>query len=100
MFGIQQIAFSAVVDAIVSVVVLYIDARYVKHVALHARSAVALSLLVGLSILFFRLAANVQQLNDDPVPLASPNDVLCPVVTYVVLSVYAGLRDQTQVSRD
>ncbi len=100
MFGIQQIGLSAVVGTIVSVFVLYLDARYVRRVAFHARSGVALSLLVGLSILLFRLAANVQHLNDDPIPLASPNDLLCPVVTYVFLSVYAGLREQPQFSRN
>jgi hypothetical protein len=103
MFGIQQIGFSATVGAIVSFVMLYLDARYSRHAAFDSRSAVALSLLVGLSILFFRLGANVQQLNDDPIPLASPNDLICPVVTYVVLSVYAGLRGvraETHFGRD
>jgi hypothetical protein len=102
MFGLQQIAFSAAVGAIVSVVVLYLDARYLQHVPFDGRGAVALSLLVGLSILLFRLGANVQQLNDDPIPLASPNDLLCPVVTFVVLGVYTGLRgarDETHVAR-
>ena len=49
---------------------------------------------VGFSILLFRLGANVQ-LNDDPIPLASPNDLLCPVVTFVVLGVYSGLHGAT-----
>jgi hypothetical protein len=31
-------------------------------------------------------------LNDDPIPLVSPNDVLCPVVTYAALGVYGALR--------
>jgi hypothetical protein len=92
MFSIQQIVVSSLVGAIVGFVVLYLDARYLLHAAFDSRGAVALSLLVGFSILLFRLGANVQQLNDDPIPLASPNDLLCPVVTYVVLSVYAGLR--------
>jgi hypothetical protein len=30
-------------------------------------------------------AGNTQALNDNPIPLVSPNDVLCPVLTYVVL---------------
>ena len=47
------------------------------------------AVLAGLSILVWRLAANTQPLNDDPIPLVSPNDVLCPVVTYVVLGLYA-----------
>jgi hypothetical protein len=92
MFGNQQIVLSAVVGAIVSCVVLYVGARYWHRSPFEIRSALVLSFLVGLSILLFRLGANVQQLNDDPIPLASPNDLLCPVVTYVVLSVYAGLR--------
>ena len=99
MFGIQQIVISTVVGAIVCAVVLYLDARYLRRAAFDSRGAVIPSLLVGFSILLFRLGANVQQLNDDPIPLASPNDLLCPVVTYVFLSVYAGLRDQTQLSR-
>ena len=103
MFGIQQIVLSTAVGAIVSFVVLYLDARYLRHAAFDSRSAVALSLLAGFSILLFRLGANVQQLNDDPIPLASPNDLLCPVVTFVVLSVYSGLRgatDQALLARD
>src|SRR6266852_5264209 len=99
MFGIQQIVLSTAVGAIVSFVVLYLDARYWHRAAFDIRGGLVLSLLVGFSILLFRLGANVQQLNDDPIPLASPNDLLCPVVTFVVLSVYAGLRDQTQLSR-
>ena len=99
MFGIQQIVVSAVVGAIVSAVVLYLDARYLRRAAFDSRGAVVLSFLVGFSILLFRLGANVQQLNDDPIPLASPNDLLCPVVTFVVLSVYAGLRDTRDEAR-
>src|SRR4030081_2425026 len=95
MFSIQQIVVSSLVGAIVGFVVLYLDARYLLHAAFDSRGAVALSLLVGFSILHFRLGANVQQLNDDPIPLASPNDLLCPVVTFVALSVYSGLRGAT-----
>jgi hypothetical protein len=103
MFSIQQVVFSSVMGAIVSFVALYLDVRYSRHAAFENRRAVALSLLVGFSILLFRLGANVQQLNDDPIPLASPNDLLCPLVTYVVLSVYADLRrvhGETHFARD
>jgi hypothetical protein len=50
---------------------------------------VVFSAVVGAAILFWRLAGNVAQLNDDPIPLVSPNDLLCPVVTYVALSLAA-----------
>jgi hypothetical protein len=98
-FAVQQIVFSAVVGATVSVVILYLDARSAQQKAFDSRGAVTLSLLVGLSILLFRSGANVQQLNDDPIPLASPNDLLCPVVTFVALSVYAGLRGGPEEAR-
>jgi hypothetical protein len=103
MFGIQLILISTVVGAIVSAVVLYLDARYIRRAPFDGRNALALSVLVALSILFFRLGANVAELNEDPIPLASPNDLLCPMATYVVLSVYAGLRgvlDRTRFERD
>jgi hypothetical protein len=103
MFAIQQIAISAAVGVIVSGVALYLDARFLRHATFDRRTALALSVLVGLSILLFRLGANVQQLNDDPIPLASPNDLLCPIVTFVVLSVYGGLggaRDEAPFARD
>ena len=45
---------------------------------------IALALLTGLWILLWRLAGNTQVLKDDPIPLVSPNDVLCPVVRYVL----------------
>jgi hypothetical protein len=57
------------------------------------------SLIVGLSILVWRLAGNVAQLNDDPVPLFSPNDLLCPIVSYVMLGIYAALRPPTDAAR-
>jgi hypothetical protein len=31
-------------------------------------------------------------LNDDPIPVVSPNDVLCPVLTYVCLGLLATFR--------
>jgi len=91
MFSVEQVLVSTVVGIVASVVVLLATARAV-HEPFDARHAAVLSLLVGLSILVWRLGANVPQLNDDPIPVTSPNDVLCPVVTYVVLGVYAGLR--------
>lgn len=58
-----------------------------------AREAVLISIVVGVSVLLWRLVGNVAQLNDDPIPPLSPNDVLCPVVTYVLLGSYGAFRD-------
>ena len=35
-------------------------------------------------------------LNDDPIPVVSPNDVLCPVVTYVCLGLLAAFRSSIE----
>ena len=98
MFTVQQVLLSTVVGIVSSLAVLYVAARLDRE-PLHWRNAVVLSLLVGLSILVWRLGANVPQLNEDPIPLTSPNDVLCPVVTYVTLSVYTGLTGPSNETR-
>ena len=48
--------------------------------------------MAGLSALLYRAAGNVAVLNEDPIPAVSPNDVLCPLVTYVALGLYAAWR--------
>jgi hypothetical protein len=63
--------------------------RWAKEPALTIYESVIVAVLAGLSILVWRLAGNTQSLNDDPIPLVSPNDVLCPILTYVVLGLYA-----------
>jgi hypothetical protein len=98
MFSLEQVVVSSIVGIVVSLAVLYAAARRWGE-RFHPRDAAVLSLLVGLSILVWRLGANVPQLNDDPLPLTSPNDVLCPVVTYVVLGVYSGLRSLSDGAR-
>jgi hypothetical protein len=57
-----------------------------------AREALFISIVVGISVLLWRMAGNVAQLNDDPIPPLSPNDVLCPIVTYVLLGGYGAFR--------
>jgi len=39
-------------------------------------------------------------LNDDPIPLVSPNDVLAPVLTYVCLGLLASFRSSTGGSEE
>lgn len=92
MFSVGQIVVSAVVGVVVSFVVLLAHARWSRQAELSAGEAGLVAAVVGVSILFWRLAGNVDQLNADPLPLVSPNDALCPVVTYVLLGVYDGFR--------
>ena len=61
-----------------------------------SRSAVSESVVIGVlaavAVFFWRKSANMPQLNDDGLPPFSANDWLAPVLTYVVLSIYASLR--------
>lgn len=99
MFSLQQVLVTTVVASMVSLAVLYAAARrWGKPFALPG--AAASSVLVGVSILVWRLGANVPLLNDDLIPVTSPNDVLCPVVTYVTLSVYLGLSNPSDTRRE
>jgi hypothetical protein len=53
-----------------------------------------IGLLAALAVFFWRKSANMPQLNDDGLRPLSANDWLAPVLTYVVLSIYASLRRQ------
>jgi hypothetical protein len=89
-FTFGQLLFSAAAGGIVSLVVVVLYGRWAKAGPLAWREAVALAIVVGLSVLLWRAAGNTPALNEDPIPLVSPNDVLCPVLTYVGLGLYAG----------
>jgi hypothetical protein len=91
MFPLGQILTCAVGGLVVSAVALLVYRRlgYARDPRWDA-SVVALPLVVGLSILAWRAAGNTAALNDDPIAFVSPNDVLCPVITYVTLGIYSG----------
>src|SRR5689334_1913739 len=73
-------------------------ARWATPSRLAWPEAILQAVIVGLSIVLWRTAGNTQVLNDDPIPLVSPNDVLCPVVTYVALGLYASVAQVTKSS--
>ena len=93
MFPLDQIALTAAAAFVASVGVLWIMRRR------DMKEMIVLALVVGISVLAWRLAGNVAQLNDDPIPLFSPNDFLSPVVTYVSLGMYAAFRRSMDLSR-
>ena len=86
-----QIAVSTVIGIIASAIVIWVYARAARS-PVPIRDTVFISLTVGLSILLWREAGNTPNLNNDPIPVVSPNDVLCPVVTYVCLGLLAAFR--------
>jgi hypothetical protein len=47
----------------------------------------------------WRSAANTSALNNDPIPVVSPNDVLCPLVTYLFIGFYAAFRPPLDTKR-
>lgn len=92
MFSFAQIAFSGVVGVIASAIALLVHQRLAKRDPLgEMRAPWPLAVVVGLSIIAWRMAGNTPALNEDPIAFVSPNDVLCPVITYVSIGVYAAL---------
>jgi len=89
-FPLWHILLTAAIAAAVSLVVLFVARRWSTH--LSAAGCFGLALVVGASVVLWRAIGNVPMLNDDPLPPFSPNDILCPAITYVCLCVYDGFR--------
>jgi hypothetical protein len=94
----------AAAGTVLSLFVLFIYKRRffaaTKHVlAVTNQEILVLSLLVGLSILLWRSVGNVPDLNGDPGnSLLTPNTLLCPVMTYVLLGMYSIWRSNYQAN--
>ncbi|MEP7200580.1 MAG: hypothetical protein ABI874_12235 [Chloroflexota bacterium] len=93
-FPVWWIAVTALIAAIVSWIVL----RW-RFTTINTREQIIIALVVGVSVLAWRASGNVPLLNDDPVSALSPNDWLCPIVTYVFLGVYAAFRRPADLAR-
>lgn len=59
----------------------------------------AIAVLSAASVFLWRLSANMPQLNDDGLQGFSANDWAAPVLTYVFLGLYAGLRPPADTRR-
>jgi len=94
-FPLWWIGLTAAVVGLVSLVVLR---RLFKE--LSWQEVLLLVLVTSLSVLAWRTSGNIKELNDDPVPPFSPNDWLCPAITFVSLSVYAAFRPGLQKDRN
>lgn len=68
-----------------------------------SRSALSDSVVIGVlaavAVFLWRKSANMPQLNNDGLPPFSANDWLAPMLTYVVLSMYASVRRSTKDRR-
>jgi hypothetical protein len=89
-FSTAHIALTALITAVVGWLVLLPVRSRAK--ALSMVECGALALVAGFAVLAWRLAGNAPQLNADPIPAVSPADLLSPVVAYVLVGIYAGIR--------
>jgi hypothetical protein len=85
-----QVAVSTIVGTALAYVVALAYARTGMQFTMVDSLLIAAT--VGLSILIWREVGNTATLNDDPIPVVSPNDVLGPVLTYVSLGLLAAFR--------
>jgi hypothetical protein len=85
-FSTSHIALTAAITGVVSLAagVLMLGRRRSG-----LADSLAIAILAGGAVFLWRKSANMPQLNDDGLPPFSANDWLAPVVTYVVLSMYA-----------
>jgi hypothetical protein len=89
-FSFSQIALTAGIMAVASLLLLFGARQYFKVRALG--EIILVAIVAGFSVLAWRSAGNIPALNADPIPAISPNDMLCPMMTYVFLGVYGALR--------
>src|SRR5437764_550298 len=89
-FPLVHIALTAAITAGLSLLLLVLLSRRFKALVLF--DCLLVALVAGLSVLVWREAGNTGALNNDPIPAVSPNDVLCPLVTYLFVGFYAAFR--------
>jgi hypothetical protein len=92
-----HIALTAALTAGVALLVL-IMLRSRLH-ALSLVDCMLVALVAGISVLVWRSVGNTGVLNTDPIPGVSPNDVLCPLVTYLCIGFDAAFRRPADPSR-
>ncbi len=96
-FPFVHIALTAAITAGVALLLLVVlRARFTK---LRLSDCLLIALVAGCSVLVWRSAGNTGALNNDPIPLVSPNDVLCPLVTYLFIGFYAAFRPPADTIR-
>ena len=89
-FPFAHIALTAAITAGATLLVLLALRARLK--ALPLVDCLLVAVVVGISVIVWRSAGNTGALNNDPIPPVSPNDVLCPLVTYLFVGFYAAFR--------
>ena len=89
-FPFAHIALTAAITAGATLLVLLALSARFKTLALS--DCLLVAVVAGISVIVWRSAGNTGALNNDPIPPVSPNDVLCPLVTYLFVGFYAAFR--------
>lgn len=96
-FPFAHIALTATITAGIALLVLV--ALRLRFKTLSLADCLLVAVVVGISVIVWRSAGNTGALNNDPIPPVSPNDVLCPLVTYLFVGFYAAFRRPTDIIR-
>ena len=96
-FPFAHIALTAAITAGVALLLLVV--LRARFITLPLVDSLLVAVVVGLSVIVWRSAGNTGALNNDPIPPVSPNDVLCPLVTYLFIGFYAAFRRPTDTIR-
>src|SRR5260370_36826948 len=96
-FPLAHIALTAAITAGVALLLLVV--LRIHFTRLRLLDCFLIAVVVGLSVIAWRSAGNTGALNNDPIPPVSPNDVLCPLVTYLFIGFFAALRRPTDTIR-
>jgi hypothetical protein len=89
-FPFAHIALTALITAGVALLLLVV--LRLRFITLSLVESLLVAVVVGCSVLLWREAGNTGALNIDPIAGVSPNDVLCPLVTYLFIGFYAAFR--------
>jgi hypothetical protein len=96
-FSFAHIALTAAITAVIALLLLVVMRSRFKMLRLS--DCLLVAVVVGLSVIVWRSVGNTGALNNDPIPGVSPNDVLCPLVTYLFIGFYAAFRPPLDARR-
>jgi hypothetical protein len=96
-FSFAHIALTATITAAIALLVLVVLRS--RFMMLSLVDCLLVAVVVGISVVVWRSVGNTGALNNDAIPLVSPNDVLCPLVTYLFIGFYATFRPPLDTRR-
>ena len=96
-FSFAHIVLTAAITAAIALLVLV--ALRSRFKMLRLSDCLLVAVVVGLSVVVWRSAGNTGVLNNDTLPAVSPNDVFCPLVTYLFIGFYAAFRPPLDARR-